>query len=236
MKSFFTATFSALVLFAAYAQDMRGGGGPLVAQQRQAAPPGVSPAPLSTPHPVPGLPQAGQLPQPMVNPPTISPAPAPPPLSTPNPVPGLPQAGQLPQPMVNPPTVSPAPAPAPLSTPNPVPGVPQAGQLPQPMVNPPNVPPAPPLSTPDPVVPALPPSGVLPQPIVNPATVDRPITDPRLGGRISETAPVPHPPVRRRGSERFRDDLAGCDKLQDDSRATCRTELFAARAQGLYRD
>src|SRR5262245_65529912 len=118
MKSFFTATFSALVLFAAYAQDMRGGGGPLVAQQRQTAPPGVSPAPLSTPHPVPGLPQAGQLPQPMVNPPTISPAPAPPPLSTPNPVPPPPHARQLPQPMLDPPERTPTQRTPTLAPPN----------------------------------------------------------------------------------------------------------------------
>lgn len=67
-------------------------------------------------------------------------------------------------------------------------------------------------------------------------SVDRPMTDPRLGGRISETAPnVQQPPLTRRGPERFREDLAQCDQLQGDARAACRSEMFAARQQGLYK-
>jgi hypothetical protein len=64
---------------------------------------------------------------------------------------------------------------------------------------------------------------------------DRPIDDPpRRGGRISETAPAPSPGGT--APSRFQADLRTCDTLERESRASCRQEMFAARAQGLYRN
>jgi hypothetical protein len=56
---------------------------------------------------------------------------------------------------------------------------------------------------------------------------------PSAGGRISETAPAPRAGT---GPSRFRDDLASCSARERDERASCRQEMFAARAQGLYRN
>jgi hypothetical protein len=57
---------------------------------------------------------------------------------------------------------------------------------------------------------------------------------PSAGGRISETAPASL--AGGTGLSRFRDDLASCNGREPDERANCRQEMFAARAQGLYRN
>lgn len=62
-------------------------------------------------------------------------------------------------------------------------------------------------------------------------TIDDPASRP--AGRISETAPPPAPGPGS-GAERFRADLASCATLEPESRASCRREMHAARAQGLY--
>ena len=56
---------------------------------------------------------------------------------------------------------------------------------------------------------------------------------PRRGGRISETAPAA---PAGSGQSRFQVDLKTCEALDAASRASCRQEMFAARAQGLYRN
>jgi hypothetical protein len=55
------------------------------------------------------------------------------------------------------------------------------------------------------------------------------------GGRVSETAPAPRAD-RSSGDARYRSDLATCAQLEPASRASCRQEMAAARAQGLYRN
>ena len=62
-------------------------------------------------------------------------------------------------------------------------------------------------------------------------TIDEPADRP--GGRISETAPAPR---AASGESRFRADLASCTALEAESRLNCRREMYAARAQGLYRN
>ena len=56
----------------------------------------------------------------------------------------------------------------------------------------------------------------------------------RRGGRISETAPAPRAVVST--DTRFREDMRRCDAMDAGSRTSCRQELSAARAQGLYRN
>jgi hypothetical protein len=55
------------------------------------------------------------------------------------------------------------------------------------------------------------------------------------GGRVSETAPAPRA-GHSSGDARYRSDLATCAQLEPASRASCRQEMAAARAQGLYRN
>ena len=62
-------------------------------------------------------------------------------------------------------------------------------------------------------------------------TIDEPADRP--AGRISETAPSPR---AGSGNARFRDDLASCRTLEPESQTSCRREMSAARAQGLYRN
>src|SRR5512145_2178203 len=62
-------------------------------------------------------------------------------------------------------------------------------------------------------------------------TIDEPAARP--GGRVSETAPAPRAGW---GEARFRADLASCNTVEPESRASCRQEMHAARAQGLYRN
>jgi hypothetical protein len=63
-------------------------------------------------------------------------------------------------------------------------------------------------------------------------TIDEPAERP--GGRISETAPSPR--AGTTGEARFRADLAACRAHEPESQTSCRQEMFAARAQGLYRN
>lgn len=64
---------------------------------------------------------------------------------------------------------------------------------------------------------------------------ERTIDDPadRPGGRISETAPSPRAAT---GEARFRADLSSCRAREPEFQTSCRQEMFAARAQGLYRN
>ena len=62
-------------------------------------------------------------------------------------------------------------------------------------------------------------------------TIDEPAERP--GGRISETAPSPRAGT---GETRFRADLASCRAREPESQTSCRQEMSAARAQGLYRN
>lgn len=62
-------------------------------------------------------------------------------------------------------------------------------------------------------------------------TIDEPAERP--GGRISETAPSPRAGT---GEARFRADLASCRDREPESQMSCRQEMFAARAQGFYRN
>jgi hypothetical protein len=62
-------------------------------------------------------------------------------------------------------------------------------------------------------------------------TIDVPSDRP--AGRVSETAPAPRAVS---GETRFRADLATCRTLEAASQASCRREMYAARAQGLYRN
>jgi hypothetical protein len=62
-------------------------------------------------------------------------------------------------------------------------------------------------------------------------TIDEPADRP--GGRISETAPSPRAGT---GETRFRADLASCRAREPESQTSCRQEMSAARAQGLYRN
>jgi hypothetical protein len=104
------------------------------------------------------------------------------------------------------------------------------------------------------------PPSTLPQPDRAPATIreptvprpaspDRPmpdgVSDParvpgagddalRRGGRISETAPAPRAVLST--DTRFREDMRRCDAMDAGSRTSCRQEMSAARAQGLYRN
>jgi hypothetical protein len=75
-------------------------------------------------------------------------------------------------------------------------------------------------------------------PVKSPSDAGDPL---RRGGRISETAPLPResapaPRAGASGEARYRDDLRRCDTLDPAARTSCRLEMSAARAQGLYRD
>ena len=62
-------------------------------------------------------------------------------------------------------------------------------------------------------------------------TVDEPADRP--AGRISETAPSPR---AGSGDAQFLEDLASCRTREPESQTSCRREMYAARAQGLYRN
>jgi hypothetical protein len=74
--------------------------------------------------------------------------------------------------------------------------------------------------------------GALRAEVPRPRTIDD-ATSASPGGRVSETAPTPRV---SRGEGRFRADLASCTTLEPESRASCRQEMYAARAQGMYRE
>ncbi len=94
-------------------------------------------------------------------------------------------------------------------------------------------------TVPRPTDPARRPGGI-DDPAPAPGAGDDPL---RRGGRISETAPTPRagtgatgPQRSASGEARFRDDLRRCDAMDIATRTTCRQEMSAARAQGLYRN
>jgi hypothetical protein len=117
---------------------------------------------------------------------------------------------------------------------------------------PPQVPPQLPSVAPETAPPAATPPRTVTPPLTAPnpraTETDRAVSDPRQGGRISETAPSAEPPAggvpqpvpgadrqpTKTGAERFREDIAQCDKLRGEERATCRRDVLAARSQGLY--
>ena len=74
----------------------------------------------------------------------------------------------------------------------------------------------------------------LDDPPTGPSGANRPDDPLRRGSRMSETAPVSA--AGASGEVRFSDDLRRCDGMEPASRTSCRQEMFAARAQGFYRN